>query len=142
MVIVSLKLRSGDKNLELVIQSGHVTDAEKFRTVRQLNNDKDLDFSQYTTFLELIKGRFPNVEIRSDQILIRGVKSLSNHEVDGPGSSALIVLNGAPSNFNVLSSLAPANIKSVKIVTGGSALMYGFGSGNGVVVIETKGFGD
>jgi hypothetical protein len=133
IILVNLNLKSGARNAEIALISGHITNSERFMSARELHNDVDMDFSQYTTFFQLIEGRFPNVEVRSGEIIIRGEKSLTS------SSSALIVLNGVPSDFSVLSSLSPANIKSVEIVTGTPAMRYGPGAGNGVILIVTKG---
>ena len=133
-ILVNLALKPGDRNKDLVLQHGHVSNPSRFLNARKLYNDKRLDFSQYATFFELIKGRFPNVEVTANEIIIRGVKSIHT------SSGALIVLNGVLSNFSVLSSLVPATIESVEIVTGTPAMIYGPGAGNGVLLIETKGF--
>lgn len=133
ITLVNLNLKSGARNAELALISGHITNSERFMSARELHNDKDMDFSQFATFFQLIEGRFPNVEVRPGEIIIRGEKSLTS------SSAALIVLNGVPSDFSVLSSLSPATIKSVEIVTGTPAMRYGPGAGNGVVLIVTKG---
>ena len=134
---VNLKLLAGDRYMDLAIGNGHVANPENFRKVVQINNDKDLDFSQYTTVYKLLEGRFPGVEIRQGQIIIRGYKSTR------PGASgAVIVLDGIISDEGVLSSLSPSTIKSINITPNGSTALYGPDALNGVVEIKTKGFGD
>ncbi len=130
---IDMKLKSGDRNADLAMENGHVTNVQTFMNARQLHDNKGVDFSQYATFFQLIEGRFPNVLVRDGEIIIRGDKSLT------ASSAALIVLDQVPTNFSVLSTLLPANIKSVEIVTGAPAMRYGPGSGNGALVIVTKG---
>ncbi|MDB4582368.1 TonB-dependent receptor [Draconibacterium sp.] len=134
---VNLKLLAGERNMDLAINNGHVSNPESFTKVVQLNNDKNLDFSQYTTVYKLIEGRFPNTEIRNGQIIIRGYKSTRQG-----ASGALIVLDGIITDEGILSSLSPSTIKSINVIPVGSTALYGPGALNGLVEIKTKGFGD
>lgn len=134
--VIHLKLRSGDRNMNMALQNGHIANVERFKNARELSDNSDVDFSQFTNFFDLIRGRFPNLEVRPGEIIIRGTKSIN------ASNAALIVLDGVPSNFSVLSTLAPADIKRVEVITGGKAMMYGPDSGNGVVAITTKGLNE
>jgi len=142
--IIKLKLRSGERNMRLAISKGYITNSKSFKNAWLLNNDKSIDYSKYTTFLRLMESQFPNADIQRDKIVIRGTKSLGtkseNGDVLGGSSAVLIVIDGFLSDFNMLSNILPVNVKSVKIVTGSSAIMYGAGAVNGVLVIKTKNF--
>lgn len=137
-IVVNLKLIKGEQNCDLAIESGHVRNPVNFQKVVQLNNDKSSDFSQYTTVYKLIQGQFPNVEINyQGQVIIRGYRSTTEG-----ASGALIVLDGVVSDEGVLTSLSPLSIKSIKILASGATIKYGPGAVNGVLEIETKGYGD
>ncbi|MCY1719674.1 TonB-dependent receptor plug domain-containing protein [Prolixibacteraceae bacterium Z1-6] len=132
LVAVNLKLKPGDKAREYAVGYGYVKDAERLNAVSQMTSD-DVDFSQYSNFYDLIRGRFAGVEVRANgDIIVRGVNSINS------SSAALIVLDGVQVNQSVVSSLSPINIKSIDVIKDGSAAIYGSRGANGVVLIETK----
>ncbi len=133
--IINLNLKPGEKNREIAIGYGHVRDKDKLNAVANLNND-DLDFSQYSNIFELIRGRFPGVQIVNGEIIIRGINSINS------SSAALIVVDGVPSDNSVLYSIPPVQVKSINIIKDGSSAIYGSRGSNGVVLIETKRGGD
>lgn len=131
-VAANIKLKSGDKAREYAIGYGYVKDADKLNAVSQMSS-KDLDFSQYTSMHELIRGRFAGVQVQTNgDIVIRGVNSLNL------SSAALIVVDGVPTDQSILYSIAPVNVSSINIIKDGSSAIYGSRGANGVVVIETK----
>jgi len=136
LVAVNLKLKSGDKSIEYAVGYGYVKDSEKLNAVAQLNN-KDMDFSQYTSMYDLIRGRFAGVQVQSNgEIIIRGVNSINL------SSAALIVVDGITVDQSMLSSISPSNVKSINVIKDGSSAIYGARGANGVVLIETKKGGD
>ncbi len=135
LVAVNLRLKPGEKNREYAIGYGHVTDRDKLNAIASLNNG-DVDFSQYSDMYELIRGRFAGVQVVGTEIIIRGVNSLNS------SSAALIVVDGVASDFDVLSTIPPIQVKSINIIKDGSAAIYGARGANGVVIIETKRGGD
>lgn len=134
-VAVNLRLKPGEKNREYAIGYGHVSDKEKLVAVANLNKN-DVDFSQYSNMYELLRGRFSGVQVAGTQIIIRGVSSING------SNAALIVVDGTPMDSGVLSSIPPVNVKSVSVLKGGGAAIYGTRGANGVVLIETKKGGD
>lgn len=135
LVLVNIKLKPGEKNREIAIGYGHVSDRDKLNSVANINNN-DFDFSQYSNMYEVIRGRFPGVQISNGEIIIRGVHSLNS------SSAALIVLDGVPVDNSILSSIPPVQVKSINIIKDGSSAIYGVRGSNGVVLIETKKGGD
>lgn len=135
LVIVNLDLKPGKKNREYAIGYGHVSDIERLNSVANLNND-DVDFSQYTDLFELIRGRFPSVQIINNEIIIRGQNSLFG------SNAALIILDGSPIENSMLNTIAPVDVKSINIIKDSGAAIYGSRGANGVVLIETKKGGD
>lgn len=128
---VNLVLKPGGKNREYATGYAHISDREKLISIANLNSD-DIDFAQYTNMYDLIRGRFSNVQILGDQIVVRGTSSLTG------SNSALIVIDGTITGTNALNSLSPVNVKSVNLLKGGAASIYGARGANGVLVIETK----
>lgn len=132
LVAVNLKLKAGAKAREYAIGYGHVSDVDKLNAVSQLSPN-EVDFSQYTSMTELIRGRFAGVEVQSNgDIIIRGVNSLTL------SSAALIVLDGIPVDKSVMNTISPSNVASINVLKDGSSAIYGSRGANGVVLIETK----
>lgn len=133
MALINLKLKPTEKSKEYAIGYGYVKDSERLNALAQLSSD-DMNFSQYTSMYDLIRGRFAGVTVDpSGDIIIRGVNSISL------SSGALIVVDGIAQDKSVLNILSPNDVKSINIIKDGSAAMYGSRGANGVVVIETKG---
>jgi TonB-linked SusC/RagA family outer membrane protein len=64
-------------------------------------------------------------------ILIRGQSTLNNN-------SPLIVVNGVPAALGGLDRIDPDNIKSISVLKGESAAIYGARAANGVILVTTK----
>lgn len=132
MVLINLKLKPTESAREYAIGYGYVKDADKLNAVVQMTN-KDMDFSQYTSVLDLIKGRFGGVQVNPNgEIIIRGVNSINM------SSAALIVVDGVVVDNSMINNINPTNIRSINIIKDGSAAIYGSRGANGVVVIETR----
>lgn len=132
---VNLKMKPGEKNREIAIGYGYVSDRDKLNAAAMIDND-DLDFSQYTDIYELIKGRFAGVQVQNGEIIIRGPNSFNS------SNAALIVVDGVPSPGDILSTIPPIQVKSINVIKDGSSAIYGSRGANGVVLIETKKGGD
>jgi len=132
VVAVNMKLIPGEKGRAYAIGYGHVLDEEKLNAVSQLNKD-DVDFSQYSSMHELIRGRFAGVQVQSNgDIIIRGINSIN------ASSAALIVVDGMAVDKSILYSLPPVQVKSINVLKDGGSAIYGSRGANGVVIIETK----
>ncbi len=128
---VNLKLKPSTKAKEYAIGYGYVSDKEKLNAVSSLDKD-DMDFSQYTNIVDLIKGRFPGVDIVNGEVQIRGVNSLNL------STAALIVVDGVQCESSMLGTIPPSQVKSINVLKDGSAAIYGTRGSNGVVIIETR----
>lgn len=136
LVAVNLQLKPGKKAREYAIGYGYVNDRDKLNAMSQITKD-DIDFSQYTSIHELIRGRFAGVQVLSNgDIQVRGVNSFHS------STAALIVVDGVPVSSSTLSSIVPSSVKSVNVLKDGGSSIYGTRGANGVVLIETKKGGD
>ncbi len=131
VLLINLKLKSTEEAKEIATGYGHVKDKDKLYSMVSLNS-KEMDFSMYKDVFEIIRGRFPGVRVESDQIIIRGINSITG------SSAALIVVDGITADASLANSIPPHSIKSINILKDGSAARYGVRGANGVVVIETK----
>ena len=134
LAIVNLKLKPGEKNREIAIGFGHVADRDLLYSVSNLNN-REMDFSQYSTMNELIQGRLPGVQVVNGEVFVRGISSINSH-------AALIVVDGVISDNSVLSMLPPSQVKNISVIKDGGSAIYGSRGANGVVLIETKNGGE
>lgn len=132
---VNIKLKPGEKNREIAIGYGYVSDREKLNAAAMLDNS-DVDFSQYSTIYELIRGRFAGVQLQNGEVIIRGQNSINS------SSAALIVVDGVPVSGDVLTTIPPVQVKSINVIKDGSSAIYGSRGANGVLIIETKRGGD
>ena len=128
---VNLDIKSGSKNREIAVGYGHVKDDEKLSAMANLNND-DVDFSNFTNIYELIERTSVVVQIINKEIIIRGANSVNGT------TPALIIIDGVPSNGRALDNLNPGNVKSINVLKGVAASVYGSRGAGGAVVIETK----
>jgi TonB-dependent SusC/RagA subfamily outer membrane receptor len=128
---VNLKMKPGEKNREYAIGYGKVSESNKLYAGSNLT-DKDADFASYSNVYDLIHARFPGVQVKNGEIIIRGTQSFTG------SNSALIILNNMPVDNTVLSGIRPKEIKSIDIMRDGGAAVYGSRGANGVVIIETK----
>lgn len=127
---VNLRMKEGQKAREHAIGYTTVTDRDKLNSIVSLNSD-EMEFGNYATMYDLIRGKFAGVQILNGEVVIRGIKANSN-------SAALIVVDGVTRAGSVLNSLSPIQVKSINVIKDGSSAIYGMKGANGVVVIETK----
>ena len=131
-VLVNLKLKPGPENRELAIGYGHVKDGDKLYAISSLS-ENDMDFSQYNDIYELISVRFPGVQIIGGEIVIRGVSTTGSN-------AALLVVNGTEVDDYLFRSISTKDIKSINVLKGPAASVYGIGGANGAIIVETKGW--
>jgi len=130
-VLVNLKFKPSPRNRELAIGYGHLQDRDKLDAISSLSS-KDMDFSSYNNIYDLIRGRFSGVQIQGNEIIIRGQGSLYG------SNAALLVVDGMPVGESYFGSIHPNEIKSINVIKGPSASIYGARGANGVVIVETK----
>jgi TonB-dependent SusC/RagA subfamily outer membrane receptor len=88
------------------------------------------DYANYTNVYDLISRKFPHVTFEGTNIIVRGKNSMQG------SNAALLVINGTI--VNDISHIQPVEIKSINLLKGPSATIYGSRGANGVVVIRTK----
>lgn len=127
---INLKIKPGEKNREYAIGYGKVSEQDKLYASTNLRNT-DTDFTKYSNIYDLIHARFPGVQVKNGEIIIRGTQSFMG------SNSALIILNNMPVDNTVLPGIRPSEVKSIDVMNDGSSV-YGSRGSNGVVIIETK----
>ncbi|MCD6179048.1 MAG: TonB-dependent receptor plug domain-containing protein [Bacteroidales bacterium] len=84
----------------------------------------------YSNIYDMIKGEVSGVVVNGQSITIRGKSSLTQ------SSEPLYVVNGSPAYS--ISDISPNDVKSISILKGASAAIYGSRGANGVIVIVLK----
>jgi|WetSurMetagenome_2_1015567.scaffolds.fasta_scaffold00373_13 TonB-dependent SusC/RagA subfamily outer membrane receptor len=85
-------------------------------------------YSSYTDIYEMIKGEFPGVQVTGHSILIRGISSINS------GTEPLFVVDGMV--VNSIEQISPREVKSVSVLKGSDAAIYGSRGANGVILID------
>lgn len=93
-----------------------------------------------TNLADLVEGNVAGVHVSPApggglRIRIRGINSFNGN------TDPLYVIDGVPVQpgpNGVLSSVNPRDVKSITVLKGASAAIYGSRGGNGVIVVKTK----
>lgn len=84
----------------------------------------------YNSIYDMIKGEVPGVVVSGQSITIRGKSSINM------SSEALLVVNGTATSS--ISDISPNDVKSISVLKGASAAIYGSRGANGVIIITLK----
>lgn len=131
-LIIKMVFAGGDKNEEVAIGYGHVSQNDLTFAVSHfsyLNND----YSNYTDIFQLIQGKFAGVQVvnasGTKKILVRGVSSNTTNIY------AIYVVDGVKTSD--ISHISPTWVKSIDVLKDGGGSIYGAQGGTGVVLINT-----
>ena len=133
---VNLMFKAGKKSVDVALGYGHINEKDKSFAITSLRNDDKLGFSKYSNIIDAIVNSSPSITYSGGGLVIRGEGSLFS------SNYALVLIDGIESNMSQLSALPPSDVKSIDVLKGGSASIYGVRGANGVVVITTKRGGD
>lgn len=112
---------NGKSKIKIVIRDANDLD------LQQNQNVKNLDAKQYKDIYDYLRGQVPGVHIGpSNAISIRGFMG-----------NPLFVLNGGAVDQDVITSLVPTNIKSVRVLKGPEAAIYGLRGSKGIIEFTT-----
>ena len=121
-VNVDLKLRNGDKNIELATGYGHIGKNELTHAIEHAQSNND--FSNYNSVMEIIDDKFTTIR--------RGTNSFNDNSI-------LYVVDRTVVQEDIIKNIPTTQVKSINLLKGASAsARYGSRGMNGVIVIETK----
>ncbi len=106
---------------------------QKYQVVnsQSINAENDKNAAIYNSVYDMIRGKLAGVSVSSDnKITIRGVNSIRNY------SDPLFVVDG--SIVSSIDYLSPYNVKTIHVLKGADASIYGAQGSSGVIVITTK----
>lgn len=92
-------------------------------------DNTDNKYSTYTNIYDMIRGEVSGVQVQGTSIKIMGVNSLNL------STEPLFVVDGM--QVSTISNIPPQAVKSIEILKGSSAAIYGVRGANGVILITT-----
>lgn len=81
----------------------------------------------FQSIYDMIRGRFPGVEVSGKSIKVMGSSSLN------VSSEPLFVVDGVI--VNTIEDISPQNVRSIEVLKGPDATVYGARGSNGVIII-------
>jgi TonB-dependent SusC/RagA subfamily outer membrane receptor len=110
---------------------------EGFGTAKKGNISKpvsksDVSGNEYSSFSSIydVLKTVPGVTVSGTSVTVRGVGTTGS-------SSALFVINGITTSS--ISGINPSTVKSIEVLKGPAASVYGLQGANGVILIQLKG---
>ncbi|HQK69626.1 MAG TPA: TonB-dependent receptor plug domain-containing protein [Bacteroidales bacterium] len=88
-------------------------------------------YASYTNIYDMIKGEVPGVHVAGKRITIQGPSSLNL------STEPLILVNGIETTN--LDDISPLQVKSIEVLKGAAASIYGSRGANGVILITLVG---
>lgn len=85
------------------------------------------EFASYQNVYEMIRGRIPGVEVNGESIKVIGSSSLNI------STEPLYVVDGVI--VNSIDDISPQSVKSIEVLKGPAATVYGTRGSNGVIII-------
>lgn len=95
-------------------------------TVNQIDARKS-KFASYSDIYSMIKGEVPGVTVRGKSIVMRGSNSVNTT------SEALLIVDGI--KVTSIDNIAPQMVRSIEVLKGPAAAIYGSRGTNGVILI-------
>ena len=113
------------------VNIGYGTSSKKDLTtpVSKIDGSKK-EFVSYSSIYEMLQ-QDPSIQVNGKKIVIRGVGTINN-------TDPLFVVNGII--VGSIDDISPQTVKSIEILKGGDAAMYGSRGMNGVILITLKEF--
>ena len=117
---------------EETVNVGYGTEKRKDMTtsVGKIDGTKN-KFAAYRNIFDMIRGELPGVQVNGTSIMIQGPSSINL------SSQPLFVVDGVV--VNSISDISPSMVKSIEVLKGSSASIYGSRGSNGVILISLVG---
>lgn len=110
-----------------------ITTGENLLTVTNNNQkEKTISSTQFYTIYDYLRGRFPGVNIASDNtITIRGFNTVNGN------TTPLFIVDGTNVGQDTFGTISPSQIKSLTVLKGPETAAYGVRGANGVIIVKT-----
>lgn len=97
-------------------------------------NGTQSKYASYNSIYEMIRGEVPGVQVNGTSIMIRGAATIYGN------TEPLFVVDGVP--VMTVDNIQPQMVKSIQVLKGSAASIYGARGSNGVLVINLRKAGD
>jgi TonB-dependent SusC/RagA subfamily outer membrane receptor len=124
---------SPDSDEEINVGYGSVKKKNLTQSVSKMD-EKAKRYASYRTIYELIRGELAGVQVNGTSIKVQGASSI------GYSTEPLLVVDGVVTNS--IDNISPQMVKSLEVLKGSSASIYGSRGANGVILINLKGSKD
>ena len=85
-------------------------------------------YASYNNIYDMIRGEVPGVAVNGTSIMIRSTTTVSGN------TEPMFVVDGVP--VNTIDNIQPLDVRSISILKGSSAAVYGSRGSNGVIIIN------
>jgi TonB-dependent SusC/RagA subfamily outer membrane receptor len=128
---ISGKVDPGDEAID--IGYGTVKKRNVTTSVSKINatNPK---YASYRSIYDMLRGEVPGVQVNGTSIRIQGASSLTL------STEPLVVVDGVP--VSSIDNIQPLMVRSIQVLKGSSAAIYGSRGANGVILITLIKAGD
>ena len=134
---VNMIFEESKKSEEIAVAFGHIK-KEDLTYALEYYSDMNSDFTKYTTMEQLLQTELVGSQVLLQggglRVYLRGSETTTG--ISGFDHAALFVLDGVPTDR--IDHLNPKDIKSVTLLKGSEANLYGSRGAFGAVLIETK----
>ena len=121
-----------DQYLEKEVNVGYGTQKRINSTSSVTNIDVNQKKSTtYTNIYDMLRGEVPGISVVGSSVIIRGGANSFSLT-----SEALLVVDGTP--VRSIDNISPSEVKSIDVLKGPDASIYGSRGANGVVLISLK----
>jgi TonB-dependent SusC/RagA subfamily outer membrane receptor len=99
-------------------------------------NGQNTKYASYQDVYKMIQGEIPGVQVVGKKITIRGIGTIN------ASSDPLVLVDDVEmllNDNNTLDVIDPRSVKSINILTGSDAAIYGSKAANGVILITLIG---
>ncbi len=96
----------------------------------QINGGEN-KYDSYSSIYDMIRGEIPGVQVMGSQIIIRGINSINS------GTGPLFVVDGVV--VSSVDAISPRDVKTISVLKGSDAAIYGTRGAGGVILIELRG---
>ncbi len=118
------------------VESGREVVNEGYGTAKKSNISKPVsksdvsgtEYASFSSIYEILKT-IPGVRVLGNSVTVRGVSTTGS-------SSPLFVVDGV--NRSSINDIDPSTVKSIEVLKGSSASIYGLQGANGVILIQVK----
>ena len=131
----SSKTEVGNTGNDETVNVGYGTMKKKDLTTQVEKIDGTNEkYTSYKSIYDMIRGEIPGVQVTGKSILIQGPSSINL------STEPLLVVDGMP--VSSIDDISPVMVKSIEVLKGAAASVYGSRGANGVILIYMRGAQD